>query len=210
MSAATTGPNADLPTAPTELERFARSLYRSHESPYGDDLELLMAGIRLERERLKNRLYLVIVDVHIFNYDGMFESFFIDDSFRCQHDAEVATRALMEDLAFNLILPQHKLRHRWGVESYGAAPWLAVPGERTAVRTLFDRSVKLRAGPFDTVYFCVRTVGPLPPPTLDTPLATFCKCRPEFRRYLIDVGRAAKEGKPRPQVVDLPKEPDWV
>jgi hypothetical protein len=66
---------------------------------------------------------------------------------------------------------------------------------------VFDRTFKLRAGEFDTQYFCLRVIGAFHGQVVSRELITFLNCDHELWSYFAAVGEALTRGIAQPHVV---------
>jgi hypothetical protein len=182
------------------LLNLATKLTHQPLAPPGYLVEELLVGLGSERLRLGRRPFLVTLYQNDFDYDGLTANVFLMESF----DSQAEAIAFTESSALKLLKAQtsgpDSMRKTWGLESEGKIFALPEPGENSGLRVVFDKTYKLRASEYDTIYNCFRVIGPFSDFIVCDKLFDFLNCQSELWRYFVGVGGSIRSG-------DLPRMP---
>ena len=200
-----------------ELTRLAGLLSSGPISPDSYKLDELLAGLDAESSRLGRRRFAVVLYQQVFDYDGLTDFVFLVDSFDTQSEAIACVESNARNLLATQTAQPDSQDLRWALESEGdirslpkarGGLWaletegdtgsLPNPTGTHPLRTLHDRTYKLRAGPYDTQYNCFRAIGPSADFVVCDQLFEFVNSRHELWSYFVKVGGVVRAGKPRP------------
>ena len=203
-----------------ELTRLAGLLSGSPIGPDSYKLDELLAGLDTERSRLGRRRFAVVLYRQVFDLDGLTDYVFLLDSFDTQSEAIACVESSARDLLSTQTVQANSWGQRWALESEGdvrslpnarAGLWAleseedmgSVPNStgKRLLRTLHDRTYKLRASGFDMQYNCFRAIGPFADFVVGDQLfeflnSPFLNSRHELWSYFVKVGEAVRAGKP--------------
>ena len=150
-----------------------------------------------ERIRLGHRKFLVLLTQKIYDIDGLIDYVFLPESFDEISDAIAYVDSSSKTLYARQIAGPDEYRKNWHLESEGVIPFLTAPDSEhwaNPIRVFYDRTYKLRAGPYDTKYCCYRVIGPFDGDIVSDGLFSFVNERSELWSYFVDVGDAIKKG----------------
>lgn len=154
----------------------------------------LVRGIEDERERLGSRRYVVALLAKEFDIDGLTDGIRLLSSCDDQRYAEAAADYLCTVRKADVVLDPDPHRRQWRIESEGEIPFLPVPKPGVFVRSVFDRTFKVRGGHYDTRYDCYRVVGPFTGSVASVELADFPGLDYELGRWFDVVGKRPVRG----------------
>ncbi|CAN5477946.1 hypothetical protein BH20ACI3_BH20ACI3_02090 [soil metagenome] len=183
--------------ATKQLVKLAGLLSRSPISPDNHQHDELLAGLDAERKRLGQRRFAVVLNQQVYDYDGLTDYFFLIHGFDTQGKAMKCVDSEAREL-LALQLAQKLYDQPWVLESEGDMWALPKPKPKDFLRALYDRTYKLRAGPYDTKYTCFRVIGPFDKWIVSQELFDFLNCQWELCHYFMQVGDALRNGKPMP------------
>jgi hypothetical protein len=162
-----------------------------------DELERL--GIEVERRRLGSRPYLLLIDQTECDYEGLWESAYLEDSYLRESEAVRAAKKLCTDLVREFAS---------GAPGYGGCrkySWTLVEGpcEREVgppcegAREIYRCGFTVRANPLERKSPDIVVIGPFAEGELIDRLPEFVE-EWRLRMFFWSVGRAVLEGRPRP------------
>ena len=158
----------------------------------------LITGLGIERLRLGRRPFVVTLYQNDFDYDGLTDSVFLLDSFDSQADAMAFAELSAGTLLKAQTASQDSMGKKWSLESEGEIHALPKPKENSLLRAESNRTYKLRASEYDTLYNCFRVIGPLADFAVCEGLFDFLNCKTELWHYFVKVGESTLSDKPLP------------
>lgn len=173
-----------------ELMRLAELLSSHPMGPDSYKLDELLTGLDIERSRLGQGKFAVVLYQNFFDIDGLTDYVFILDSFDTESEAIAYVKFNACDLLASQITEPDSLGAGWVVESESDHPYLPKPAGTQALRTLYDQTYKLRAGPYDTKYNCFRVIGPFSDYVICDELFEFVNSQFVLWHYFVNVGQA--------------------
>jgi hypothetical protein len=162
-------------------------------------LNELLVGLAKERKCLGSRKYLVVLNQSEIDIDGLTNWIFLYESFASKIEAieslDLSANAFYEKQTAG---PDEQNNH-WRLESENEPPFLSAPKGLDldySLEVIHEKSYKLRATIYDTIYNSFRVLGPFRGEVVSKQLFSFLNDQFGLWSYFVDVGEAEMKGPP--------------
>jgi len=183
----------------SELIRLAAYL---SSRPINEDsykLEELLAGLSGEKERLGQRKYLVLLDQHVIDIDGLTKYEYLLESFMSKSEAIAFIDATAIDLSEQQTAGVDENGDTWVLESEGGKPWLSKPKtihKPDMLQVLYEKSYRYRASIYDTKYICFRLLGKFHLDVVSERLFSYVNEDFALWSFFVDIGSSIEKQAP--------------